>query len=290
VLVTGAPRSGTTWLARELARSPGAAMPGKEPMNPRAGQFALAGTVSGWVELTDPTQRQLRVLRRCYAGRELRTFSRYGVRQPLAPLPWTRTVVKDPFALLSVPMIAERVGAVPVVVYRHPGAVLASYRRMGWRANVEELRRLPGGTADGPGAHRSAPPADDVDAMIEFWTGLHDRVLRWLSVVPGIVLVSHAELSLGGAAAVDVVRRACSLRPLAAADQHDAEGKDPAAPPSTGVGDETLDPTRLHRFERRPDEVATGWRRRLSTDETARIESGSAATWDALEAQRLRVL
>ncbi len=96
VLVTGVPRSGTTWLARELAAARGAALPGKEPMNPRPGQFALAGTLTGWTRLEHPTPAQVATLRRVYRGREPRVLSRYGVKQWAAALPGTTTVVKEP--------------------------------------------------------------------------------------------------------------------------------------------------------------------------------------------------
>ena len=46
ILVTGVPRSGNTWLARLLATSPGTAMAGREPMNPRGRQYALGGTLT----------------------------------------------------------------------------------------------------------------------------------------------------------------------------------------------------------------------------------------------------
>ena len=55
ILVTGVPRSGTTWLARLLAGSPGTALAGREPMNPRGRQYALGGTLTGWARLSDLT-------------------------------------------------------------------------------------------------------------------------------------------------------------------------------------------------------------------------------------------
>lgn len=272
VLVTGMPRSGTTWLARELARARRAGLSGREPMNPRDGQFALGGTLAGWTRLDEPTARQLRLLRRCYAGREPRAYSRYGARQWAAPLPWAHTIVKDPFALLSVPAIVAATGAVPVVVYRHAGAVLASYRRMGWTADTEEMDRLQG---------RAAGPApDDLTAMTEFWTFLHERVLEWLPEVPSTVLVSHAELALGGTSAVEAVMRRCGLEP---------SGRPVRPEPVEAV---PINPAagQLHGFERAPEEVSGGWRSRLTEAETRAVESRTAGTWAALESRRLRLV
>lgn len=263
MLVTGAPRSGTTWLARQLASSPGAALPGREPMNPQPGQYALGGTVHGWTPLADPTPRQLRLLRRTYAGREPRTSGRYGVRQWAAPLPWTTTVVKDPFALLAVPAVVAATGAVPVVVYRHPGAVLASYRRMGWTADAAQVRAVQGLPPEGP--------VDDLAAMTALWGHLHREVLRWADDVPGLVVVAHRDLSLGGGPALDALRTACGLR---------AGSRTPRRAPADG---------RLHRFDRAPAEVAGGWRTALRPGELEALEAALGATLQALDARRMRV-
>jgi hypothetical protein len=271
VLVTGVPRSGTTWLARQLAGARLTSLPGREPMNPRSGQFALGGTVSSWVELHQPSPEQKRVLARCYRGHEVRTFSRYGKDQWLAPLPWSRTVVKDPFALLSVPAIARVTSAIPVIVYRHPGAVLSSYRRMGWTADTTEIRDL-------QGLPPTAAPVDDVTAMVEFWNFLHSRVLSWLDDVPDALLVSHAEVSLGGFPAVRTLMSACGLRPpRRAPEPAKLEKGAPTGAPDGG---------QLHGFARRPDEVVDGWRGRLAVTEATVIESDTKDVWASLEERR----
>jgi len=271
VLVTGVPRSGTTWLARRLADARLASLPGREPMNPRSGQFGLGGTLHSWTELREPSKKQVRTLERCYRGHEVRAFSRYGSHQWLSVLPWSRTIVKDPFALLAVPTIAACTSAIPVILYRHPGAVLASYRRMGWVADTTEIRRLQGlPTAPGP--------VDDAAAMVEFWTFLHERVLTWVDDVPDVLLVSHAEVSLGGDTAVRAIMRACDLQPRPGAhEQSEPRGPSTSAAPDAG---------QLHDFSRSPGEVVDGWRSRLGADEVAVVESGSQQVWESLEGRR----
>lgn len=271
MLVTGVPRSGTTWLARELAGARFAALPGREPMNPRSGQFALGGTVGSWVELGEPSAKQGRILARCYRGQELRMFSRYGKDQWLAPLPWSRIVVKDPFALLSVPAIVTATSAIPVILYRHPGAVLASYRRMGWTADTVEIRHLQGQPAP-------AVPLDDVTAMVEFWNFLHSRVLSWLDDVPDALLISHADVSRGGFPAVRTLMNACGLRPprREPVTAGPGEGAPVGAP---GVG-------QLHGFARNPEEVVDGWRGRLAAEEVTAIENQTSDVWASLEGRR----
>lgn len=267
ILVTGVPRSGTTWLARTLAASPGTAMPGREPMNPRGRQYALGGTLTAWTRLESPTPAQVRALRRCYAGLEPRTFSRYGIRQWAAPLPETRVVVKDPFALLAVETVHRVTGAVPVVVYRPAGAVLASYRRMGWRPDVEEVVAL-----------GAPPPAGegDVAAMAAFWSFLHAEALAALDRAGCGLVVAHDELLAGGEAAVGVLRSALGLRPP----------RRQAAPAPA----RTERAAGLHDFDRAPEELAEGWRRELAPGEAEAIAEATAAVAGQLAARRLRVL
>lgn len=238
-------------------------------MNPRGEQFALGGTLTGWTELRSPSPRQARLLRRCYRGREPRTVSRYGMHQWRALLPGTRTIIKDPFALLSVPAVVGCTGALPVVVYRHPGAVLASYRRMGWTADVAEVRLL-------QGLDPAPAPPDDAHAMVEFWTFLHRRVLDWLPELPETLLVSHAEASLGGAAALHRLMAACGLQP---------GGRTPA---TTSAGDRP-EQGRLHAFDRAPAEVTEGWRDRLTPVEVEVVEAGTAQMWRELQSRRFEL-
>ncbi len=266
ILVTGLPRSGTTWLARLLAAGPGTAMPGREPMNPRDRQFALGGTVRGWTRLDHPDPQQARLLRRCYAGRELRTLSRFGMRQWAAALPQTRVVIKDPFAMLSLSGVAATTGATPVVLFRHPGAVLVSYRRMGWRADVDEVVAL--------GAPR--PPADDdVTAMGVFWSWCNEVALDDLLSLGRGLLVGHEDLVVGGDAVVAELRRRLGL----AEPRRRRAVPSPAAVGPRGSG--------LHDFVRDPVELTQAWRSALSPDEVATLEGMTAATAQRLAAARV---
>lgn len=270
VLVTGVPRSGTTWLARLLAAGPGTAMPGREPMNPRGHQYALGGTLEGWSRLDPADRRQARLLRRCYSGREVRTFSRFGVRQWAAGLPGTRVVVKDPFALLSLAAVARLTGAVPVLVFRHPGAVLVSYRRRGWRADIDEVVAL--------GA--PPPPADDdVTTMGIFWSWCNTVALDDLAELTGDpagdrrrgLVVSHEQLVAGGDSAVSDLRSWLGL----AAPRRRRRSLPARGRQSRGGG--------LHDFVRDPEELTGAWRDALTPSEVARLDELTAAT-----AQRLR--
>jgi hypothetical protein len=267
ILVTGVPRSGTTWLARQLALAPGTALAGREPMNPRGSQYALGGTLTGWTDLHRPTRRQRLALRTAYAGLNPLVYSRYGTRQWAAPLPTTRLVVKDPFALLSLAAIKAATGATAVVVVRHPGAVLASYRRMGWTPDLEELdpiaRRVLGQDRG------LAPSGDAATDMGAFWAALHDVALPQIDAT-GAVVLFHEDIAAGGLAAGRVLYSALGLTMSADAERRWA--------PERSGSTATTDASRLHNFERDPRAVATGWRAGLDEGELTALEATAGQT------------
>jgi hypothetical protein len=259
-------------------------MTGREPMNPRGHQYALAGTLPGWTRLERPTPRQRRLLRRSYGGWSPRVYSRYGVRQWAGVWPGTRIVVKDPFAMLSLPSLAEVTGARPILLYRHPGAILASYRRMGWRADADEIRALPQ-VAGRRGSHDPAPGGDqesDTDAMAYFWSTLHELALHDLESLPAAIVVSHEELAQAGQPALRALYDHCDLQwtsqvELALTGQRvDAATQSPA--------------NRLHDFDRAPHKVAQAWRASVSEAEIDALESATREVRQQLEERRMRLL
>lgn len=280
ILVTGAPRSGTTWLARQLANSPGTTLPGREPMNARSDskhwynptgrQYALGGTLDGWTRLTEPTAKQCRSLRLAYSGLHPMLLSRYGQNQWRSLTPRTRVIVKDPFALLSLPAICRTTGATPVVVVRHPGAVLASYRRMGWSPDVAELAPIVQVfVRDNPDGRHLVEPArknmDGLTAMGWFWNSLYGMALADLSLAPRTILVNHAQVAAAGEAALTALRSALGLQPTI---RSAARGEKRVHPPAL-----TSDESALHNFDRDPAMVADAWQHQLSPGEREHLEA-----------------
>lgn len=287
ILVTGVPRSGTTWLARLLATGKRTALAGREPMNPHRGQYALGGSLDRWTRLHDPDSAQRLRLRLAYVGMNPWVYSRYGRRQWHAPLPWTRLIVKDPFALLSLPGVVATTGARVVLVYRHPGAVLASYSRMGWSPDLDEVtplirEHMARGLALAGLAGAWPPPAGASAsvAMGMFWSALHAMALSDLHTLPGALVVSHAEIAQGGEAAT---RRLFDELGLVGTTLTRAELETPEARASVA-------PTPgLHQFNRAPADVANAWRTSLAPDELADVERVSEPVRAHLEAIRFRV-
>jgi hypothetical protein len=278
LLVTGMPRSGTTWLARLLSCAAGTALAGREPMNPRGSQYALGGTLDGWTRLREPSRQQRRRLHTAYRGLNPLVYSRYGNRQWAAPLPSTRMIVKDPFALLSLPMLTSVTGALPVIVYRHPGAMLASFRRVGWAANpveLQQLERIP--STHGGGATRW--PADEVGNLGATWAALYRMALEDLSSLPAAMVVSHEELATGGESAAKALFAAVSLT-----------WSDSAARFFGGGAASAENSSALHNLDRSPAVVANAWRAKVDAGDVAVLEAGAGDVLEELNRRRFRLL
>lgn len=275
LLVTGVPRSGTTWLARVLASGPGCAMTGREPMNPHGRQYRLGGTIDAWTRLTRPTARQRAALDLAYRGWMPLVYSRYGYRQGVAALPWSKIVVKDPFAMLSIPAIVRTTGAVPVLVYRHPGAVLASYRRMGWRPDIAEVAPI----VDLPDAPEADGPEHLAVDMARFWSALNATAVADLEEVGQSVIVAHEDVATAGMAGVRRLFAACGV-------DWDLETERRIAGAGSEGGSANSSKT-LHDLNRDPAAVATSWRSHVSDQEVALLESVAGPTLAVLNARRI---
>jgi len=252
-------------------------------MNPRGRQYALGKTLDGWARLTELTPRQRFLLRAAYHGWNPFVYSRFGLRQWAGPLPGTRLVVKDPYAMLSMPAVARATGAVPVLVYRHPGAILASYRRVKWQPRLDELARI---VANAGLSERGlllpefprpgeASPAEEMGV---FWSALHEFALAD-TPTSGAVIVSHTELAAGG---VEAGRALAGRLGLAWSQAMSAEfSKESSSGP--------VDATQLHNFDRAPAAVAEEWRSKLADVDVERIERVASGTLAKVEAARTRL-
>lgn len=306
ILVSGMPRSGNTWLARLLATASGTALTGREPMNPRGRQYALAKTLPGWASVQTLTPRQARALRSCYRGLNPMVYSRYGRRQWAAALPGTRTIIKDPFAMLSLPAVVGATGAKAVLVYRHPGAALTSYRRMGWAPDLVELQvvidqRREAGLDPVPVVDLPRPDdASEPVAMGLFWAALYRMTLNDAARTPGLVVLSHPEIAGGGVRAGQSLfselglswtdESAAELTQGASGSKATADADAGGGGNDTGRDHGAVDPKTLHNFDRNPGEVASSWRGRLGQTEIDAIESVTEQVRADLYAARFTLL
>jgi hypothetical protein len=216
ILVTGAPRSGTTWVGNVLALDRNAAAI-HEPFNPknpfgrcravfpRAFCYitreseapyldALRDTI-GWryglgVEIADT--RSLRQAAR--TARDAAYFTSNRLRG-------VRPIVKDPLGLASAEWLADRFDMQVVVVVRHPVAFVSSLRAAGWHRfrfvtfgeQPEFVRTRLAPFKDELAAAIARRP-DAIDAGALLWKLLHHHIRLLREDHPDWIFVRHEDL------------------------------------------------------------------------------------------------
>jgi hypothetical protein len=155
ILVTGAPRSGTTWVGQMLALSP-AVNYIHEPFNPDSPPgAAICGVQFAryFTYVTDENESAYYApIKRMMEGKYDAWRGLAGVRSVRGALETLRTwqtfathrrrggvpLIKDPIALMSAEWLARRFEMHCVVMIRHPAAFVASMKRLGWSAFPEK--------------------------------------------------------------------------------------------------------------------------------------------------------
>ncbi|MHA3702723.1 sulfotransferase [Jatrophihabitans sp. YIM 134969] len=162
MLVTGAPRSGTTFVGGVLATAAGVRFV-YEPFNAQIGltgipqQFTYVAVGSRWEPVVAPLVEDLlhgrprfhpstidapvsgpKKLLRATLGSRTQVHHRVDVLRG-----GDRWLLKDPMAALSAEWLHRRFGAPTVVTVRHPAAVVHSYLRLGWTFGLEDLAAQP---------------------------------------------------------------------------------------------------------------------------------------------------
>ncbi len=132
IFITGAPRSGTTWVAAMLAA------PGiwyiHEPFNPNKGLWHQEFT---YVSPQNPRSDVDQMLDRILHWRARRALYILHAEHPLMPLRFLpvrprQLLLKDPLACLMADHVTERLGAQTLVLFRHPAGFVRSFLDLGW--------------------------------------------------------------------------------------------------------------------------------------------------------------
>ena len=219
IYVTGAPRSGTTFVGKVLSMPPTVDYI-HEPFNPDCGlpgvdqRFAYVDADDpdpAWVARTDSLQAYEARLRTGYypedtpGRRWLKTV--IGSRGPfyyrLARLnPVSRhAVVKDPIGCLMTEFLARHFSMAPVILIRHPAAFVSSYKRLSWTPQLGALRQQPALVSRYFGSGKGLDDTGDpiVDAA-RLWAALHTVIGDQIDRNPDWIVVRHEDLSVAPAA------------------------------------------------------------------------------------------
>lgn len=221
ILVTGAPRSGTTFLGKMLSLHPSVAYI-DEPFNLETGiqgvdrhlayitkeqtaterhyaqllqdllQGKSAFKSSDLRPATDSVLRQ--TARQLFVSKENIGY-KINARNPLK----TRRLLKDPMACFASEYLHQELGAKTVVILRHPASTIASYKRLGWHFDLRDLTSQTGLMQD-----HLAPILGQLDIhklrpiqeWAYFWLAIHAVLDTFIRRNPAMLVVRHEDLSL----------------------------------------------------------------------------------------------
>src|SRR3972149_1862423 len=147
ILVTGAHRSGTTWVGRMLASHPRTAYI-SEPLNVLHRRGVYRADVERWYTyITEgnedkylPAFHELlnfhyHLFSELGSLRSQKDFLRMGRDLAIfmnGKLRGQRVLLKDPFAVFSAPWFAQKLNCQVVITVRHPAAFASSLKRLNW--------------------------------------------------------------------------------------------------------------------------------------------------------------
>ncbi len=214
ILVTGAHRTGTTWVGKMLAANPRTAYI-SEPLNVLHRPGVMRAKVAYWYTyVTGENEREyLDTLRETLAYhyhlpaeigslRSGRDFLRMGRDLSIFLAGRTfhrRPLLKDPFAVFSLAWFAERLNCQIVVTVRHPAGFASSLKRLNWSFDFHDLLNQPLLMRDWLEPYRSrmqGMPADDIIGQASLlWMMVYESVQKACGKMPLVRVVRHEDLS-----------------------------------------------------------------------------------------------
>jgi hypothetical protein len=283
ILVTGGHRSGTTWVGKMLAAGDQVAYI-SEPLNVWHRPGVLRAQVSKWYTyICDDNQddylpafremlayqyhswAELRSLRSTKdllrMLRDLSTFTnaRMRVQRPL---------LKDPFAVFSVPWFIDRLGCQVVVTVRHPVAIASSLKRLNWNFDFHDLLDQPLLMRDWLESYRpemETLSADDVIGQASLlWKIIYHTVDQYRKTDFAIQIVRHEDLSQAPSRGYQELYESLGLAFTPKAQKTIRCSTSPENPKQVSRG-------RVHAIKLDTRANLDNWRHRLGAEEITRI-------------------
>ena len=222
ILVTGAHRSGTTWVGKMLSTSDQVAYI-SEPLNVYHRPGIFRAPVTHWYTyicerneeqylpaLGETTRFKYHTWREIKSLRSAKDVARMGrdwSSFALARLRHQRPLLKDPFAVFSIPWFSQRLGCQVIVLVRHPAAFASSLIRLDWSFDFQDLlaqRLLMRDWLEPFRGEMEAilkTPDDVIDQSNLLWRMIYHVVAAYREMDPDLQWVRHEDLSrdpLGG--------------------------------------------------------------------------------------------
>jgi hypothetical protein len=283
ILVTGGHRTGTTWVGKMLAADEDVAYI-SEPLNVlhRPGVFSVpvkhwytyinqeneADYLTAFNELLDFDYHLWDEIRSIRSRKDFLRMGRDFHIFYVANLHGQRALLKDPFAVFSLPWFAEKLNCQIVVTVRHPAAFASSLKRLGWSFDFNDLLNQPALMRDHLEPFRAdmqSIKADDVIGQAALlWTMIYRVVHTDRERIPSIQIVRHEDLSLDPITGYRKLYDALALNFTPHVEQIILNS-------SSSENPTELSKNKTHSVKLDSRANMENWKKRLSADEITRI-------------------
>ncbi|GAB1821178.1 sulfotransferase [Herbidospora sp. RD11066] len=206
ILVTGLPRSGTSWAGRMLCAS-GKLVYVNEPLNPERPyrgvlnaqvehrfQYICRDNEQTWLK---PFQDTLKLRFRWHAELPVppspARFLKYATSFAHGRLTGRKALLDDPFALWSAEWFADRLDCRVVILTRDPITFAGSWEHLGWTADPRDLLTQPLLLRDHPHVADLAEAHDRLARTAALWRAARESVRRMRH--PNIRVVGYEDLA-----------------------------------------------------------------------------------------------
>ena len=215
ILVTGAPRSGTTWVGRMIGQAPFIRYI-HEPFNITSQLCQCGVKFDYWFYYLTPKSQLkfhphlkhtiypafsriglLNSILEIRRTKQVRPFFRY-----LQSYLFSRPVLKDPLALFSAEQLADSFNMDVVVLIRHPAAIISSYKTLNWTHPFSHFLNQSALLEDHLAPFRSEvedftkKEHDIVDQAALLWKLIHFMIIKYQKTHPGWIFIRHKDLAL----------------------------------------------------------------------------------------------
>lgn len=285
ILVTGAHRSGTTWVGKVLAADPQVAYI-SEPLNVLHRPGVMRAPVHLWYTYICPDNQAVyypaltEMLNFHYhLGTEIRSLrSLKDILRMVRDLSifikgrfiHQRPLIKDPFAVFSADWFARRLNCQVVCVVRHPAAFASSLIRLGWAFDLRDL-------LDQPLLMRDwlEPFRDEIEKMVAgphevvaqaslLWKMIYQVVDRLQSNNDNLIVIRHEDLSADPQEGYRILYNTLDLN-------YSPEIAQVVDALSRAGNPEELSTKSVHSVRLHSRANLKNWKRRLAPEEIARI-------------------
>jgi hypothetical protein len=284
LLVTGAHRTGTTWVGKMLAAGGYAYV--SEPLNVLHRPGVMRAPVRKWYQSITPEneadflpafQRTLALryglLAELKSIRSRRDFLRMGrdlgifLRGRLTRQP---ALLKDPFAVFSLPWFIGRLDCRVVVTVRHPAAFASSLKRLDWPFDFRDLLDQPLLMRDRLEPFRAdmerIAAGDIIGRAALLWKMVYKAVHTDREKFPSILVIRHEDLSLDPLAGFARLYESLGLA-------YPAKVQEVIRNSSSSENPTELSRRKVHSVKLDSRANLENWKKRLTPEEITRIRS-----------------